>query len=382
MTLAEIFESLLAIPSPSRREKRLAQRVGKFALDLGFAVEEDAAAELVKGDSGNLFVRLPARLPAGAGQRGAIVICSHLDTVETGERPVNFRFENGEYFSDGQSILGADCKAGIACMLHLLQRLSRDASVQHPELRFIFTICEETELLGGKFLPDAWLAGAAMAYAVDHGNPFEIVRGAPSKKSFHILACGIGGHAMAPERRINAAHLLATACSRLPQGRLDEASTCNLGILRSGTAINVIPAEAVAEYELRSHDSRRLEFHAARIREILEHAASEARIMPPGECEQRCAEIHIREELCYHAYRLADGEPVLERARAAVEAVCGRAPEMRVGQGGSDANAFNRRGVPSCVVGCGMHGAHSFRERAVLAEMEQGAEILWRLATS
>lgn len=40
------------------------------------------------------------------------------------------------------------------------------------------------------------------------------------------------------------------------------------------------------------------------------------------------------------------------------------------GQGGSDANVFNRRGLPACVYGCGMHGAHSHRERANLDEME------------
>jgi tripeptide aminopeptidase len=74
--MLDLFLELCAIPSPSGRERAVADRVCAYLEDLGLEVEEDDAASRLDGDTGNLYSRLPATadgLP--------IFLCAHTDTV-------------------------------------------------------------------------------------------------------------------------------------------------------------------------------------------------------------------------------------------------------------------------------------------------------------
>ncbi len=372
MEIDAIFEHLIGIPSPSRREARVAEWVEGFCHALGYAVARDDARAAVAGDCSNLLVRAPG------GSGPTLLLCAHLDTVEAGDRPVVWTREGDIYSATGETILGADDKCGVACLLALLQRMREEAVTPAGEVRVVFTVCEEIELLGALALPDAWLDGVDAAYALDHSDPCDLVRGAPAKDAFRVTVRGIAGHASAPERRINAVHLLAGAMARLPSGRLDPESTANLGILRGGTKINVIPDAAYAEYELRSHDEARLDHHAAHTRAVLEHAAAEAAILTPETNERREAGIEIDHERCYHAYRLDDDALPLRLARAAVDR-SGWTPRLGLGPGGSDATVPNRRRVPARVLGSGLPAAHRARARAHLAAPRRGVATLGHL---
>ena len=68
----------------------------------------------------------------------------------------------------------------------------------------------------------------------------------------------------------------------------------------------------------------------------------------------------------------ANGCGGLEKAIAAR----GLAPRKTLNQGGSDANVYNSRGLPSVVVGCGMHDVHGTSEYADLGEMADCAGIV------
>ena len=70
------------------------------------------------------------------------------------------------------------------------------------------------------------------------------------------------------------------------------------------------------------------------------------------------------------------------KLHAAAARACGAEQLTVVAQGGSDANVLNARGVPAAVMGCGMHGAHSPRERADLEEMSRAVEMLLAVVTT
>lgn len=372
--VTEIFEALVALPSPSRREEPVARWIADFARDLGAVVTRDASPAQHGGSTGNLRLELPA--PAGAGP--GVLLCAHMDTVERGDRPIRWQRQGETYTSDGDTILGADDKTGVACLLALLQEIA--AGRVHPavRVRIVLTVCEEIELLGAKALPAAWLEDLDAAIALDHSVPEEIVTSAPAKEALQITVHGVGGHACAPERRINAAHVLAQVMAQLPSGRLDSQSTCNLGILQSGTAINVIPDAASAAYELRSHDEARLDFHVQRVRDRIASLVDTSRTLPEGLAEPCIATATILGERCYHAYTLPEDALPVELARRAV-LTAGGTPRLVTGHGGSDANVLNARGLPCCVLGCGLHGAHSHRERADVPEMEACVRTLQAL---
>ncbi|MDR1744972.1 MAG: M20/M25/M40 family metallo-hydrolase, partial [Planctomycetota bacterium] len=194
-------------------------------------------------------------------------------------------------------------------------------------------------------------------------------------------------------RKINAAYVMAQTLSRLPMGRLDEFTTANLGVMHSGTAINVIPGTAYAEYEIRSHRKDVLDFHVKRVIGTIEGVVRENRVFALGRdgtgmggdgegdgddgdaIRIRHSQVDVDVEVGYEGYRIDDDAPVVRRLRAAV-AQAGLEPKLIIAQGGSDANIFNRRGLPSVVLGCGMYGAHGANERANLEDMRNCVEVL------
>lgn len=388
--LLHTFLDLVKVPSPSRNERACADAIRARLEAMGYTVEEDGAAAEVGGNCGNLFVHVPATAP-----RPAIFLAAHIDTVESGEPPIRPILQGASIHSDGTSILGADDKTGVAALLEMLTIL-HDEDLPHGELVVAFTVAEELELLGALAMDPQRYAHCDMGIVLDHAAPTDILLGAPTKMALRILVNGIGGHGAFPERRINAAHVLARAVGRLPSRRLDTHSTANLGILRSGTAINIIPDTAYAEYELRSHRDDLLNHHLAQTLLHIEESVREARIRvdhsltaeggglgddPVAATEIRAATVDIDVCTCYRHYRHAENAVPVKRLQQAIKAT-GELPHLVVAQGGSDANALNARGLPTVVVGCGMHGAHSVRERADLDEMAHCVEILMHAITA
>jgi hypothetical protein len=71
--------------------------------------------EAVRDAFGNWVVDVP-------GGNGRVMFSSHLDDVSTVVRKVNHRiFSDGRVSTDGTTILGADCKAGVAVMLEMIR---------------------------------------------------------------------------------------------------------------------------------------------------------------------------------------------------------------------------------------------------------------------
>lgn len=372
--LAE-FLDLVRIPSPALAERKIADHITCRAETLGYEVVEDNAGDMIGSNAGNLIVRAPGK---SGGPR--LVFSAHMDTVEDGSRKVRPSVEGYRVVSDGATILGADDKAGVAVMLELLARLKED-NLPHGDLLFIFTICEENELLGTTALNPEWYAGYDAGIVLDHGDPREVIIGGPSKVMLRITVRGIGGHGAQPEGTVNAAHALSAALSRLPSGRLDSLSTACLGVMRAGRKVNIVPEVAYAEYEIRSQRKDLLDHHLKRAIGIIEGAVREKRSFvldgAAGEEAVCKATVDLEVEACYEAFRhREDALPVrlMDRALKA----CGLEPVFIAGSGGTDAHNFNSRGLPSVACGVGMHDVHCNTEYLDVAEMKKAVEVLLR----
>ena len=272
--LCKTFLDLVRIPSPSRREREVADWIIREfeALDIGAEIKEDSVAEKIEGNCGNILVRLPRN---GRGMN--LMLTSHMDTVETGERPISplYDKDKGQFTSDGSTILGADAKSGVSSLIELA-RIIKEDNLEHGDLLFVFSVCEEKEALGASLVEESEYSGLDACITLDHSYPNEVIIGAPSKVALHITVHGTGGHAAFPEQRINAAQVMAKTIARLPSKRLDEFSTSNIGIMYSGTAINVIPDMAYAEYEIRSHRDELMDFHLSRALSSIEASVRES----------------------------------------------------------------------------------------------------------
>ena len=96
--------------------------------------------------------------------------------------------------------------------------------------------------------------------------------------------------------------------------------------------------------------------------------------------EGRPGKVKFHSRLDYVPFRLKDDAPAVKRAAEAVQAI-GREPNLRVTNGGLDANWLVRHGIPTVTFGAGQNNIHTVGEYVELAEYAAGCKLALALAT-
>ncbi len=370
--LLEEFVRLVRIDSPSRREGAVAGYLRERFSSMGAQVLEDGAAEFVKGESGNLIVRVPGTRKG----LSPLMFNAHLDTVDPGVG-INVLREGGILRSDGRTILGADDKSGIAVLIEALLALQEDGVV-HAPLEFVFTICEEIGLFGAKYL-NYGLVTAKMGYALDTSSTTSIISGAPEANSLQVTIQGLAAHAgLEPQSGISAIQIAGEALSAMHLGRIDSETTANIGLIRGGTARNIIPDRVELEGEVRSHDREKLALHTAHITDCFNAAVSKA-----GEkrgADDGLPAVRIDVTLDYPLMRIGDDHPVVSLVQEAGRSL-GRGLLPQKSGGGSDANIFNAHGIATVILGTGMQRVHTTEEYIDVDDMVRTAELVVKVVS-
>jgi tripeptide aminopeptidase len=348
------FLDLVRIDSPAGEEAAIAHELEARLRALGLEVRNDGRGPA----SGNLLARWPA---TGPGQ--AILLTAHMDTVEPG-RGIEPRLVDGYLESAGPTILGADCKAGLAAILEGLRSLG-EAARPHPLVEVVLTWGEEIGHLGARALEFERFE-ARLGFCLDALCPVgTIVNQAPGYDRLRAVFRGRGAHAgVEPERGVSAIVAAAKAVAGMRLGRIDSETTANLGLIQGGTARNAVPAEVVIEGEARSRDSGKL---AAQVDHML--ACFRAGAQAAG------GEVEVQVAHDYLPYRVDPQAPVAGLAASAVRRA-GLTPVFEATGGGSDANNFNAGGLPMVVLGIGCTGAHTVDERIATSELEALAGLV------
>jgi len=364
--LARTFVSLCEIDSPSRQEGRIASYLKEqFKKEFGHRVHilEDQSALHTCSDTGNLVFRF-----TGDSDSEPFFFSCHLDTVEPG-RGVKVVRHGDLFTSVGDTILGADDKAGIAFVWEMARVLAEDR-LPHSSFELVLTTCEEIGLLGAKHLDFSMIHGK-YGYALDSAGMDSVVVGAPASNRFVARVQGVAAHAgLHPEKGVNAITLAAQAIARFPHGRLDDLSTANVGVIRGGTATNIVPDWAEVEGEVRSHDPELLERYTDDI--VAAFAAVASGYPPPVSAS-------CKVEPQFPLMRVDEPSPVLKRLNRAARAL-GRTLSREIAGGGSDANIFNEHGLPTVILAIGMTDVHTTRESITLTDMVRVTELLLAIA--
>ena len=370
--LARIFVDLCECESPSRREAKVAGLIAKIFRDLGAdEIIEDRSQERTGSDTGNLLVRFQ-----GALQAPPLFFTCHMDTVSPAEG-VMVRSQGDIFKSDGDTVLGGDDKSGIAACVEAVRAL-KAAGVPHRPVEFVFTVCEEVGLLGAKAF-DTGLLSAREGYALDGAGTGELIVRAPALNQLKVRVSGLAAHAgLHPEWGVNAIMLAAQALSNMPCGRIDDESTVNFGLIRGGTAGNIVPDTVTIEGEVRSHSPQKL---AQLTQAITDRFVNTARHWtdPSGEARGK-PRIEVKVEEDFPIMALAEDSPVVRRLDAAA-ADLGLRFAHKAGGGGSDANIFNGRGLSVAVVATGMTNIHATNEQIRLEDMADLARLIAALLT-
>jgi tripeptide aminopeptidase len=271
--------------------------------------------------------------------------------------------------SSGDTLLGADDKAGIAAIMTAVAHLAAHPQLPRPTLKVCFT--PDEEIGSGAALLDLDAFGASVAYTVDGSS-----RGELQDETFTAAEAvvTIEGHDVHPGfatgKLVNAARLLAELVAALPADRTPEATSGRDGFIHvyelEGTA-----ARAQLRAILRDFDDDLLAGHADVVREA---AARIAQREPRAQVD-----VTVRPQYP-NMRRFLEAHPqIVGRAEAAIRAE-GIEPVRTPIRGGTDGSLLSARGLPTPNLFDGGHEYHSVREWASLQDMAAAAAVLVRLA--
>ncbi len=349
--VVELFLQLAAIEGTSGHERGVADYIRQFLGGLGMEVREDEARDPSGGDSGNVVAR--------AGGGGDLALLAHMDTARPSgaSKP---QIHTDRITSDGTTVLGVDNRAGIAILLCAAEQvLARGPS----NFTLGFTICEETSMVGAQQIS----LGASVRQAACFDSslrPGNIVCRSYGCRHLVVTVKGKASHSgIAPERGINAIAVAAKAIARLPLGRIDGETTANVGLIRGGTATNVVPDEVIVEAEIRS-------VRAARVDELVDLFTQRFR----DEAAAAGATIDMQSTWDFEPYTVDTTSPLYRRVARAMQTV-GLDATQQVSAGGADANSRNARGLPTVNLGIGAANPHGNDEYILLDDLATGAAI-------
>jgi len=348
--LVERFCEMVRIDSESGHEARFIEATKR-------QLEAELSATCVLDEHGNLIAKIPAKGSDGAPP---IFLAAHADTVKPGVgiEPI---IEDGVIRSKGETILGADDKAGLATIVEAVLTAER-----RPPVEIVVTRGEEVGLVGARNL-DLSLLDAKRGAIVDGEALNEVIIGGPTHASVDVEILGKAAHAAEPENGISAIRVAAEAITRFEEGKLDNETVANVGTIHGGMIRNGVPGRVTIEAECRSLDHGKCLKQAERMKAAFEEAASAVG-----------AKANVRVRIEYEASRTPEDSSIVRLARQAI-AAAGLDPETDVILGGTDALILSGRGLETAVLGTGGKAAHSTEERIRVADLEKVSEILRNL---
>lgn len=344
--LISLFKEFCLIDAPALEEKESVAHTKKLLESLGLEVTEDSAGQKIGGNANNLIVKLKGNKP-GAPQ---IYLSAHFDTVEP-TAGLQIIERDGVFYSDGTTILGADDKAGMAPAIEAVRCLMESPDAEYGDVYLLLSVAEEIGLKGAGAL-DIQSLGLDYGYVLDTGPPVgTFVNRTATHDKLDIRIIGKPAHAgKHPEEGINAIEVASKAIAGMTLGRVGPETTANLGIISGGTGTNVVCAEVNIKAEARSTVVEDLDRQVGHMVQRFEEAAREAG-----------AQVEIKHVRHYMSYHVGEDTPVVQVAQRAARNL-GFSGDLRTTLGGSDANIYNVKGVPSIVVATGMDKIHTHEE--------------------
>lgn len=359
--LIDEFVQLVRIDSESGNELNFATELKARFEALGFTMAFDDAADHVPSNSGNLYgIRKgnPAKTP--------VAFSCHLDTVTPGIG-IQPQILDDRITSDGTTILASDDKAPIACLLEAVRQLD-EAGQAVGDIEVVFSVGEEVGMHGAKHFDVSKLNAQQMFVLDSSGKPGRAIVTAPAQSKLFVKITGKAAHAgLEPEKGISAIMVMSEAIHSMTLLRIDEETTANVGIIKGGSATNIVAETCEAVFEARSLDVDKLKHQVRAMIKALEHVT-----------ERHGATLDFTQEDSYPPLRVSAESNIAKLfAKAAVS--LGLEPVFASTGGGSDANIYAQKGLDVLIPAVGMTNAHSVQEYILIEDMVTVVDLIQQI---
>lgn len=271
--------------------------------------------------------------------------------------------------ASGDTLLGADDKAGIAEIMGAVAHLARHPDLPRPTIRVGFTPDEEIGL--GPKLFDVERFGARCAYTMDGSTRGELQSESFTAAGLTITIRGYDIHpGYATGTLVSAAKLAGRVLAALPADEAPETTADRQGFVHP-VDVSGGTAEATIHLIARDFEDDLLWDRVERVRAIAEEiVAAEPRASLDFAAEPQYP--NMRDHLAPHP-------EVVTFAERAIRAE-GIEPIQTPIRGGTDGSQLSAMGLPTPNVFAGGHEFHSPREWVSVQDMAAAAAVVVRLA--
>jgi tripeptide aminopeptidase len=342
-----------------------------------------------------------ATVPGGAGAAPVVGVMAHLDTSPDapgrGVEPIVHRAYDGGVIrlplngtlldparmpelreavghdivtSSGDTLLGADDKAGVAAIMAAAAWLVAHPEAPRPRLRIAFT--PDEEIGEGAYGFDLERFGASCAYTIDGSERGELQDETFSAIGATVVVHGVEVHpGQATGKLVNALRLAARIVAALPSDSLSPETTSGReGFIHvyefAGTA-----GRAEIRAIVRDFNDDQLDAHVA----LLERIAHE--VVDP---EPRARLEFTAREQYRNMHSYIERVPFVTAAAAEAIRAEGIEGLSRPIRGGTDGSILSARGLPTPNIFDGGHEYHSPREWISVQDLAASAAVIVRLA--
>lgn len=338
--------TVYAVLEPNTEEKRT---------PIGFIAHMDTATELSGKDVHPRIIR---------NYDGQTIHLNETYEMDPGHFPALKKVMGDDLIvTDGNTLLGADDKAGIAIIMQALEELIRSER-PHGKIAVAFTPDEEIGRGTDHF--DLTLFPAEYAYTVDGDRVDAIDYETFNAAQAVIVIKGTAIHpGDAKDRMVNAALIAVEFASMLPKEEIPAKTEGRQGFYHL-TSIQGEVEEATLTYILREHDEQKFEKQIQTIYAIQNKL---------NDIYDDCIEVAIRKQYANMKQYMHGDMRSVERAQKAIRKA-GLEPVSTPVRGGTDGAMLTEKGLICPNLGTGSYNHHGRFEFADIQQMDKMVEIV------
>lgn len=271
--------------------------------------------------------------------------------------------------TDGNSLLGADNKAGVAEIVTAMEYLVKHPEIEHGPIRIAFTPDEEIGRGADHF--DVARFGASFAYTVDGGGLGELEYENFNAAKAKISIQGLNVHPGSAKNKMkNSMRIAMELNSMLPASEVPEHTEGYEGFFHLNEFDGNVD-QTVMQYIIRDHDQQLFNRKKDLLIRIVDHLN-----MKYG---ARTVTLIMVDQYYNMREKIEQVPHLIELARQAISE-CGVIPRVVPIRGGTDGARLSFMGLPCPNLFTGGHNYHSRYEFVPVKSMQKAAEVIVRIA--
>lgn len=361
-------------------------------------LQEIGISDAEMDEHGYVFATIPSNTTKDVP---VICFCSHMDTSSdcsgTGVKPIiHMQYDGGDielpedntvikaalhpYLASkkgddiitaaGNTLLGADDKAGVAEIMDAAHFLMTHPDIKHGNIRILFTPDEEVGRGVEKL--DMTKLGASFGYTMDGGELGSLEDESFSADAARIVIEGVSVHpGTAKDKLVSAIKIAAEIVEALPKDSLSPETTEDRQGFIHPVRVSGIVEHAEIDFILRDFVTAKLKDHAAFLQQILDtvmakYPAASAKLTVTAQYR------NMKEVLNLHPQVTAYAEEAIRRA--------GVAPLKMIIRGGTDGSRLSFMGLPCPNIFTGEMALHGKSEYVSIQDMQKAVQTIVHLA--